>query len=357
MKAIALLLLIAATAAADTTRVPTLAAPFDPTEDQDITGTWTFPDEGAFSIIDETVATKVLRFNLDGVTAANTITLTFTGTAAAPVLAIGGATIGHNGTNSNVTSTAGGILFTPGLNTLFVATTPHVGLRSNAYFGWSATTDPTAALDAILFREAAATIQFGLDVNGSAVAQTLKAHDGITGTDVAGANFTLAGGRGTGAGAPGVVRIQTAVPLATGTTAQTLQDSMVLGKVVTLTEAGGAEEVIRITTATTQSFGLELSYKVHANDATPDYAIREGSLKLVCVNNATAVTCTKDATAQTDDESVLINTTAKTLTYAIAVNVATANVAFLTFDIDSDMTVSAANITWTATLNGSGTIS
>lgn len=129
------------------------------------------------------------------------------------------------------------------------------------------------------------------------------------------------------------------------------------GRTVALTEAGGAETVITITTATTQSFGLELSYQVRASDATPDYAIREGSLKLVCVNNATAVTCTKDATTQADDESVLINTTAKTLTYAIAVDVTGANVAFLTFDIDSDMVVTAAEITWTAVLNGSGVIS
>jgi hypothetical protein len=136
-----------------------------------------------------------------------------------------------------------------------------------------------------------------------------------------------------------------------------LQSSIVHGRRVTLTEAGGAETVITITSATTQSFGLELSYKVHASDATPDYAVREGSLKLVCVNNATVVTCTKDATAQTDDESVLINTNAKTLTYAIATDVATANVAKITFNIDSDMTVTSASITFTAVLNGSGSIS
>lgn len=130
-----------------------------------------------------------------------------------------------------------------------------------------------------------------------------------------------------------------------------------LAKSVTLTEAGGAEEVIRVTTATTESFGLDLFYQVRAKDATPDYAVRAGSLKLVCVNNATVVTCTKSATAQTDDGSVIINTNAKTLTYAIAVDVGTANVAFITFNIDSDMTVTSATITWTAILNGSGTIS
>lgn len=76
--------------------------------------------------------------------------------------------------------------------------------------------------DTYLTREAAATVQLGQDVNGAAVAQTIKSHDGITGTDIAGANFTVAGGRGTGAGAPGKLVFQTGTTLGTGTTAQTL---------------------------------------------------------------------------------------------------------------------------------------
>jgi len=77
-------------------------------------------------------------------------------------------------------------------------------------------------VDAFFKRDAAATIQMGKDVNGSAVAQTFKAHDGITGTDLSGANFTLAGGRGTGAGAASAVYIATPTVLSTGTTAQVL---------------------------------------------------------------------------------------------------------------------------------------
>lgn len=139
----------------------------------------------------------------------------------------------------------------------------------------------------------------------------------------------------------------------------TATNHKIVSRTVTLTEAGGAEVVITITTVAGDSFGLELTYKVHVSDSTPDYAIREGSLKMVCVNKAGTVSCTKDATAQTDDESVLISpATAKTLTYAIAVDVATANVAKITFNIDSDIvTVAVGNITYTATLNGQGTIS
>ena len=79
-----------------------------------------------------------------------------------------------------------------------------------------------ASQDVILARDAAAGLQLGSDVNGAAVAQTFKAHDGITGTDIAGANLTLAGGRGTGAGAVGNLLLATSTLLASGTTAQTL---------------------------------------------------------------------------------------------------------------------------------------
>ncbi len=70
----------------------------------------------------------------------------------------------------------------------------------------------------------------GVDVNGSAVDQMLKAHDGITGTDISGANLTIAAGRGTGAGSGGSIIFQTAPVLATGTTAQTLVTAMTIGK-------------------------------------------------------------------------------------------------------------------------------
>jgi hypothetical protein len=152
-----------------------------------------------------------------------------------------------------------------------------------------------------------------------------------------------------------IVETTTADPLILGTNDQTRH--YISPGPITLTEAGGAEVVAVFTSTTTNSFGIEFTYQVKAADATPDYAVREGSLKLVCVNNATVVTCTKDATVQTDDESVLINTNAKTLTYAVAVNVATANVAKITFDIDSDMTVTGASIHWTATVNGVAVVS
>lgn len=127
------------------------------------------------------------------------------------------------------------------------------------------------------------------------------------------------------------------------------------GRTVTLTEAGAAETVITIVNATTETFGIDFYYMVTVTDGT-DRATRKGYLNLVCDNAATVMTCTKDATAETDDASILIATGGATLTYAIASDVATASTAKLTFDINSSLVVSAASITWRADLLGKGTI-
>jgi hypothetical protein len=184
-------------------------------------------------------------------------------------------------------------------------------------------------------------------VNGGATAQLLFNLGGFVSSD-ADCTFVTDALTCTKINASGGVSLNT-----------TTTNHRIISKTVTLTEAGGAETVITVTNAAGDSFGLEFTYRVHVSDATPDYAIREGSLKLVCVNKATAVSCTKDATAQTDDESVLISpATSKTLTYAIAVDVATANTAKITFNIDSDIvTVAVGTITYTAIINGVGTVS
>ena len=130
-------------------------------------------------------------------------------------------------------------------------------------------------------------------------------------------------------------------------------------KKVTLTEAGGAETVITLTSAAGAAFSVTMDYMVFVGDATPDYAVRNGSFTMVCVNKATAVSCTKDATNQTDDGSQLVSpAAAKTLTYAIAVDVGSANVATLSFDVDSDIgTVVGGHIVYTAQVHGTVTVS
>lgn len=109
-------------------------------------------------------------------------------------------------------------------------------LKSTSTFAWSSGA-LNAASDLILSRENAAILQLGADVNGAATAQTIKSHDGITGTDVAGANLTVAAGRGTGAGTPGNLAFQASPDLSTGTTAQTLETRMsIIGKRQSITD-------------------------------------------------------------------------------------------------------------------------
>lgn len=76
--------------------------------------------------------------------------------------------------------------------------------------------------DLLMVRAAAAVLQLGADLNGAAISQTLQACNGITGTDKTGGNFTIASGKGTGAGTVSQVLIQTPTALGSGTTAQSL---------------------------------------------------------------------------------------------------------------------------------------
>lgn len=99
-----------------------------------------------------------------------------------------------------------------------------VKLVSASVVSWSSNANGPAdtGTDVIVGRAAAATLQLGSDVNGAAVSQQLQAANGITGTDRTGGNFTLASGKGTGAGAASQVLIKTPSVLASGTTAQSL---------------------------------------------------------------------------------------------------------------------------------------
>ena len=123
-------------------------------------------------------------------------------------------------------------------------------------------------VDACINHEAAATFQLGVDVNGAAVAQTLKAHDGITGSNVAGANLTIAGGRGTGTGTGGNLILQTSPSLASGTTAHTLDTrQMIVAKAFALTDNTAATFAV-VTLGNDTYSGGSIEYCIVAGDAT-----------------------------------------------------------------------------------------
>lgn len=133
-----------------------------------------------------------------------------------------------SGPSSTATlNSSGFVLGQNGINTTFYGnggTVPY-------YSSMSSSTD-------LLFAPTTGITRLGVNVNGAAVNQTLKAHDGITGTDISGANLTIAAGRGTGSGAGGSLIFQTAPVGSTGTTAQTLATRMTIQKDGGITLAG-----------------------------------------------------------------------------------------------------------------------
>lgn len=121
----------------------------------------------------------------------------------------------------SITVVSAGVDSTSTAGVLDIAQTS-LTIKTSSSLAWASTTNIFGALDLFLSREAAAVLKLGADVNGSPVTQTCKAHDGITGTDIAGATLQLASGRGTGAGTISTVLIQTPTVLGSGTTAQSL---------------------------------------------------------------------------------------------------------------------------------------
>lgn len=241
--------------------------------------------QGLIGQIDETLAitdlSDVTAVTGTGTTVVFSASPTITGTLTTAAITASGVILGPNGSaaaptysfSSFGTSGIYGATNTIGFgingNAQFVMNSGGTGFRLGASMGigWSNTnSDATATIDLSLSRETTATLQMGVDVNGAAVAQTFKSHDGITGTDIAGANLILAGGRGTGAGAVGNLIFQTSSLLGSGTTAQTLATRLTLNS-LTLTFADALDIAFNATTGT--KFGTATSQKFAFWNATP----------------------------------------------------------------------------------------
>ena len=248
--------------------------------------------------------------------------------------------ISHNGTDALLGTGSGAIKFSPANSTilsLFTAITAGSGVR----IGWSANGDPTGTGPTAFFvREGDAIIELGADVNGAAVAQTLKAHDGITGTNIAGANLTLAGGRGTGSGAGGNVILQTAPALASGTTAQTLADrDLIIAKPKALTE-GAATSFVRVAVASGSTTAFVLHYEVRASDAT-DVQSRSGVLPVSVVNKAGTETCVMGTVGAATE---VVAVSAGTLTNTFTCDTTPTNAVDIQADATSSLTQTTLEI-------------
>ena len=144
----------------------------------------------------------------------------------------------------------------------------------------------------------------GMDPNPTAGAAgndlTLTAGSAATGaTDQRGGDLILAAGGGTGNGASGNARIQTAGASGTsGTTADTLSDRViVVGKAKAMTlSSPGFTALFSIHLTGTETAGGRVRYMVRATDGGSQIATEEGVIQYLATSNS--VTCT----VQTNDK-------------------------------------------------------
>lgn len=128
------------------------------------------------------------------------------------------------------------------------------------------------------------------DATASTAKSIILSACGGLGTNNAGANITIAGGRGTGTAAGGNNVEQTSVKTSSGTTLQALTDRHnIVGKYVDIT-AGSAQTFgnLALTTSGTIAGGI-IVYTVEANDGT-DYQSLTGTAPYSVVNKAGTLT-------------------------------------------------------------------
>ena len=250
------------------------------------------------------------------------------GTALLPSVAIGQANTGFysSAVGTILDVSIGGLqTFRFSTNGFFFTTAAGaVTVSSLGNFSWSSGTAGASGADTFLFRETTATIQMGADVNGAAVNQTFKAHDGITGTDILGAGLRLQAGLGTGAGNSNPLTIFRQIRKATGTTAQTYGQAYVTcpAKILSNTSAT-VQPIATITTTTTTAGSVTLDYAVTANNGTLQNQ-DSGMVKVSWNNNAGTVAGAMTAVALQSDSDAS-GTLASTPTATVATNVVTVN--------------------------------
>jgi hypothetical protein len=137
----------------------------------------------------------------------------------------------------------------------------------------------------------------GVVNSGTPVSTTYHATGG-SGTDKNGANLYHAGGIGTGTGNGGNVSLQTSTKLATGTTAQTLIDRLVVnGANKTLTD-GSDTNLFDATLASGSFTGGTIEATIYASDGT-DFQTRTVYLTWQAVNKAGTITSSVTVASET----------------------------------------------------------
>ena len=170
-------------------------------------------------------------------------------------------------------------MFVAGAQVVTLSTAALNLLQSNAYITMG------SGSDLIIGRVAAGDCQHGSDVNGAAVSQILRAANGVTGTDKTGGNFTLASGKGTGAGAVSSLIFQTPTVLGSGTTAQSLATRLTISSAsVTSPISIISQNATSIPAGGTAGAGFTFSstanYGIFFGSGAPSLSAAQGSLYL-----------------------------------------------------------------------------
>ena len=211
-------------------------------------------------------------------------------------------------------------------------------LRSTSYLGWVPSSLSTTAPDVLCMRDAAAILQRGADINGSPTHQGHKSHDGITGTNIAGANDSWGGGLSTGTGRGGDLILKTANSSTSGTTANSYTTRQYhSAKWVDLTETT-ATTFANIAVASGKYSGAVLACTVNATDGT-DHQCLTSTVNLNAINKAGTVTAT---ITQVDGTTAA---SAGTLTVTFTA-VASGNTVDVKADATSSLTQTQLRIKW-----------
>lgn len=164
-----------------------------------------------------------------------------------------------------------------------------------------------------LYLDTAATLKLGADA-ATATAQFVQSHNG-SGTDKAGAQITLQGGKSTGTGRGGDVITKTSLTSTTGSSANSYSTrSFASAKPVDLTESS-ATLFANIAVGSAKIAGAKLICTVYANDGT-DYQSLTSEVRVDGVNKAGTVTA---AISQTDNTAAVSSGTL-TCTYTAVAN-------------------------------------
>lgn len=223
---------------------------------------------------------------------------------------------------------------------------------ANGYGISSSSTNPSVSnADVIWRRKAAGTPAWGL-ASATPVAYTHVLSGEGSGTDIAGAAASVHAGIGTGTGASGDFKVQSAYAGSTGSSANTLTDRQHIESAWTTLTETTATAFATLTHSASTSIGAEFLVTVQANDAT-DFQSLTSRVRVSSVRKSTGNTVSAIGVVGTNlvAESAGGSTLTCTFTTTDGASAVTVNA-----DCTSSLTQSTLRLSFQAAANGPVTI-